>query len=115
LVKAEEARRFGRRQWLAVDLDPLFRQHQGRGTIEQAPVERDAAGRDQGLGIAPRAEAGAGDDLCDSLAGRGGKPVAVRSWQGRVQIRFSSKSAQECPKATSPSSRKSARRGMPSR
>ncbi len=66
-MEAKETRRFGLWQQLPVDLDPLARRHVERGRVYYLPVDGDPARRDQALGLAPRAEPGAGDDLGDAL------------------------------------------------
>src|SRR5690606_29090948 len=114
----EQAGRFRLRQRTAVDLDRLAGLHDRRRAVEAPALQGHTAGGDQRLGVAARAEARARDDLGDALAfgrlaprvgaGCGRRRLGPRFWSTAAQIRFSSKSAQEWPKATSPSSRKSA-------
>ena len=67
-----EPRGFGRVEHAAIHRDLVRWCHVERGAGDLLPVDGDAPGLDQALGLAAAGDAGAGDDLGDTLAGRGG-------------------------------------------
>ena len=71
LVIEEEPRALAVRQRLAVDDDAVERRDVERGRCDLLAIDGDAAGRDPGLGLAPRAQPGARHHLGDAIAGFG--------------------------------------------
>ena len=68
LVEQEQPRPLAHRQRLAVDDDAVGRGHIARRRCDLFAVDRDPAGGDPGLGLAPRRQPGARDRLGDAFA-----------------------------------------------
>ncbi len=91
LVVEEQPRALARRQRRPVDHDPVGGRHVQRGRHDHAVVDGDPAGRDPGLGFAPRREPGAGDHLGDAigfLRGRRRSRGAARHSRGPERLAF---------------------------
>ncbi len=68
LVEQEQPRALAHRQRLAVDGDAVGRRHVARRRGDHLAVDRDPAGGDPGLGLAPRGKPGTRDHLGDAFA-----------------------------------------------